>query len=67
MESCSALGCPLSPLLLGRIGIRDIVPGEPSAPSIFGSRHGCTLSFLWNSVEGFAVSIVEALFIGRGG
>lgn len=49
--SCSAPGSPLSPLLLGRLGLGDIFPGETSAPAssssgIFVHRRGCTLLFL---------------------
>lgn len=65
--SCSAPGSPLSPLLLGRLGLRDIFPGEASAPASLSRRHGCTLPFLLELHGRVCGERGETLFISGGG
>lgn len=55
--SCSALGSPLSPLLLGRFGLRDIFPGEASAPASSSAGVGVLSHSFWNFLEGFVASV----------
>lgn len=51
------VGSPLSPLLLGRLGLRDIFPGETSAPASLSAGVGALSHFFWNFLEGFVVSV----------
>lgn len=53
---CSALGSPLSPPLLGRLGLRDIFLEETSAPESLSAGVGALSHPFWNFLEGFVVS-----------
>lgn len=57
MGSYSAVGSPLSPLLLGRLGLRDIFPGETSAPASSSAGVGALSHSFWNFLERFVVSV----------